>query len=122
MPKLTFILEDGQEIIVPLADRITIGSTEENDVFVDDERISRQHAELLMNADGSVQVFDLKSTAGTFVNRQRIVSHTLLHGDQLAFGPLKAVLDLELPPAPSAKTCRVPVSAFVPAAIPSEEL
>ena len=122
MPKLTFILEDGQEIIVPLTDRITIGSTDQNDVFVDDERVSRQHAELLMNADGSVQVFDLKSAAGTFVNGQRVLSHTLLHGDQLAFGPLKAVLDLELPPAPAAKTRRVPVSSPAPSAIPSEEL
>lgn len=122
MPKLTFILEDGQEIIVPLTDRITIGSTDQNDVFVDDERVSPQHAELLMNADGSVQVFDLKSAAGTFVNGQRVVSHTLLHGDQLAFGPLKAVVDLELPPAPAAKTRRVPVSSPAPSAIPSEEL
>lgn len=122
MPKLTFILEDGQEIIVPLTDRITIGSTDQNDVFVDDERVSRQHAELLMNADGSVQVFDLKSTAGTFVNGQRVVSHTLQHGDQLAFGPLKAVVDLDLPPAPAAKTRRVPVSSPAPSAIPSEEL
>ncbi len=122
MPKLTFILEDGQEIIVPLAERITIGSTDQNDVFVEDERVSPQHAELLMNADGSVQVFDLKSAAGTFVNGHRVVSHTLLHGDQLAFGPLKAVLDLELPPAPATKTRRVPVSAPAPSAIPSEEL
>lgn len=122
MPKLTFILEDGQEIIVPLTDRITIGSTDQNDVFVDDERVSRQHAELLMNADGSVQVFDLKSTAGTFVNGQRVVSHTLQHDDQLAFGPLKAVVDLDLPPAPAAKTRRVPVSSPAPSAIPSEEL
>jgi pSer/pThr/pTyr-binding forkhead associated (FHA) protein len=126
MAKLTFILEDGQDIIVPFTDRITIGSTEQNDVFVDDERVSRQHAELLMNADGSVQVFDLQSTAGTFVNGKRVASHTLLHGDKLAFGPLQAVLDLELPPAPApvAETRRVPVSAPAPApaAIPSEEL
>ena len=122
MPKLTFILEDGQEIIVPLAERITIGNTEQNDVFVEDERVSPHHAELLLNADGSVQLFDLKSTAGTFVNGHRVVSHTLLHGDQLAFGPLKAVLDLELPSAPAAKTRRVPVSAPTPSAIPSEEL
>lgn len=126
MAKLTFILEDGQDIIVPLTDRVTIGSTEQNDVFVEDERVSPQHAELLLNADGSVQVFDLKSTAGTFVNGQRVLSHTLLHGDKLAFGPLLAVLDLELPPAPApaAKTRRVPVGAPAPepSAIPNEDL
>jgi pSer/pThr/pTyr-binding forkhead associated (FHA) protein len=95
MAKLTFLLEDGQEVIVPLSDRITIGRDETNDVVVDDERISGHHAELLQNTDGSIQIFDLKSTAGTFVNDQSVLTHTLLHGDRLAFGPLKAVLDLE---------------------------
>ena len=124
MPKLTFILEDGQEIIVPLAERITIGNTEQNDVCVEDERVSPQHSELLLNADGSVQVFDLQSAAGTFVNGHRVVSQRLLHGDRLSFGPLQAVLDLEPPPppAPAAKTSRFPVSAPEPAAIPNEDI
>ncbi len=95
MAKLTFILEDGQEVVVPLTERITVGRAEDNDVVIDDERISSHHAELLINADGSVQVFDLQSTAGTTVNDVSIVSHTLLHSDRLAFGPLRAVLDLE---------------------------
>ncbi|MDZ4403014.1 FHA domain-containing protein [Prosthecobacter sp.] len=95
MAKLTFVLEDGQEVVVPLTERITIGRAEDNDVVVDDERISMQHAELLQNADGSIQVFDLKSGAGTFVNGERKLSCTLLHGDNLAFGPLTARLDLE---------------------------
>jgi len=95
MAKLTFVLEDGQEVVVPLTERITIGRAEDNDVVVDDERISLQHAELLLNADGSVQVFDLKSDSGTFVNDERQVSCTLLQGDRLAFGPLSAILDLE---------------------------
>ncbi|MFM7606150.1 MAG: FHA domain-containing protein [Prosthecobacter sp.] len=124
MPKLIFIFEDGQEITVPLADRITIGNTEQNDVFVDDERISQLHAELLLNADGSVQVFDLNSLTGTFVNGQRVVSHTLLDGDKLAFGPLHAVLDLELPsqPATQAETRCVPGSLPPPAENEPEQL
>ena len=95
MAKLTFVLEDGQEVVVPLTEHITIGRAEDNDVVVDDERISLQHAELLLNADGSIQVFDLKSDSGTFVNGERQLSCTLLQGDRLAFGPLSAVLDLE---------------------------
>jgi hypothetical protein len=42
-----------------------------NDVVGDDERISKHHAELVRNADGSIQVFDFGSTAGTFVNGKR---------------------------------------------------
>jgi pSer/pThr/pTyr-binding forkhead associated (FHA) protein len=95
MAKLTFVLEDGQEIVVPLAERITLGRADDNDVVVDDERISKRHAELVRNADGSVQVFDSNSTAGTFVNGDRVTTLTVRHGDKLAFGPLEAVLDLE---------------------------
>ena len=99
MAKLTFVLEDGQEVVVPLTERITIGRADDNDVVVDDERIALQHAELLQNADGSIQVFDLKSDTGTFVNGERQMSCTLLDGDKLSFGPLIALLDLELPDA-----------------------
>jgi chromosome segregation ATPase len=94
MAKLTFVLDDGQEIVVPLADHMTVGRWEDNDVVVDDERISKHHAELVHNADGSIQLFDSNSTAGTFVNGERVRSRTILHGDTLAFGPLTAVLDL----------------------------
>lgn len=95
MAKLTFVLEDGQEIVVPLAEHVTLGRAEDSDVVVDDDRISKRHAELVRNADGSIQVFDLNSTAGTFVNGERVRSHTIQHGDKLSFGPLTAVLDLD---------------------------
>lgn len=101
MAKLTFVLEDGQEVVVPLTERVTIGRAEDCDVVVDDERISAQHAELLQNADGSIQVFDLNSGSGTFVNGARQKSCTLLHGDQLAFGPLSGRLDMEDMGAPA---------------------
>ncbi|MBL9133532.1 MAG: FHA domain-containing protein, partial [Verrucomicrobiaceae bacterium] len=77
MPKITFVLEDGQEIVVPLTDRVTVGSAEDNDVLVDDERVSAHHAELLLNADGSVQLLVLKSANGSIVNGVRVLSHTL---------------------------------------------
>jgi len=94
MAQLTFVLDNGQEILVPLAEHMTIGRWEDNDVVVDDERVSKHHAELVRNADGSIQLFDSNSTAGTFVNGERVRSQTLNHGDKLAFGPLTAVLDL----------------------------
>ena len=95
MAKLTFVLDDGQEILVPMVEHLTIGRWEDNDVVVDDERVSKHHAELVRNADGSIQLFDSNSTAGTFVNGERVSSRTILHGDKLAFGPLTAMLDLD---------------------------
>ncbi|OYW70300.1 MAG: hypothetical protein B7Z37_31150 [Verrucomicrobia bacterium 12-59-8] len=117
MAKLTFVLEDGQEVVVPLKEHITIGRGEDNDIVVDDERISSHHAEIVQNADGSLQVFDLKSTAGTFVNGESQLSCTLLHGDTIAFGPLVGILDLEdAASAPDAQT--PPPAAAEPAPSP----
>ncbi len=97
MAKLTFALEDGQEVVTSLADRLTIGRGEGNDVVVNDEGLSKEHAELRQNPDGSYEVLDLDSATGTFVNGQRVQSRILSQGDRLAFGPLTAVLDLEKP-------------------------
>ncbi len=94
MVSITFALEDGQEVIVPLTDRLTLGRGEDNDVVVNDERLSPRHAEILPHPCGSFEVRDLGSTTGTFVNDQRVESCRLLQGDRLAFGPLTAVLDL----------------------------
>jgi|UniRef100_UPI0037834AE4 hypothetical protein len=94
MAKLTFVLEDGQEE-VPLADRLSLGRAEDNDVVVDDERLSDHHAEVICHADGRVEVRDLCSTTGTLVNDVRVESRILRQGDRLSFGPLTAVLDLE---------------------------
>jgi len=94
MANLTFVLDDGQEIVVPLTEHVTLGRGEDNDVVVDDDRVSKRHAELVHNADGSIQLFDSNSTTGTFVNGERVRSRTIRHGDRLAFGPLAAVLDL----------------------------
>lgn len=117
MAKITFVLEDGQEVVVPLKEHITIGRAEGNDILVDDERISMHHAEIVQNADGSLQVFDLKSSSGTFVNGERQLSCTLLHGDTIAFGPLVGKLDMEDPATqspptePAAPVAKPPASA-----------
>lgn len=120
MAKLTFVLEDGQEVVVPLKEHITIGRDEDNDIVVDDERISLHHAEIVQNADGSLQVFDLKSTAGTFVNGEQQLSCTLLHGDTIAFGPLVGTLDLEDPAnSPPSSVVASPAPASEPPAAAS---
>lgn len=96
MAKLTFVLE-GQEVVVPLVDAVTLslGRGDDNDVVVDDDRVSTHHAALERNADGRIEVRDLNSTAGTFVNGERVQSRCIAHGDTLAFGPLTALFDLE---------------------------
>lgn len=97
MAKLTFVLEQGEEVVVPLVDAaaLTLGRGDDNDVVVDDARVSAHHAALERHADGSLEVRDLNSSAGTFVNGERVQSRCIHDGDTVAFGPLTAVVDLE---------------------------
>ena len=52
-------------------DEITIGATEDNDLQVADETVSRQHCRIFLEGD-HFMIRDLDSTNGTFVNRVRI--------------------------------------------------
>ncbi len=102
MPKLTFVLEDGQDVVVPVGERVSLGRDDGNDVVVDDQRISARHAELVRGAEGSYEVRDLDSKAGTFVNGDRVEKRKPVgNGDKIAFGPLIAVFDLEEPAPPA---------------------
>lgn len=76
--------DDGTQRIDALADsRITIGRDASNDVRINDEQVSRVHAEL--ERIGSVWIVsDLGlSTNGTFVNGKRLASRTRLEDRDL---------------------------------------
>lgn len=97
MAKLTFVLEDGQDVVVPVSERVSLGRDDGNHVVVDDQRISARHAELLCDAKGRYEVVDLDSMAGTFVNGERVEKRRpIVDGDKIAFGPLIAVFDQEI--------------------------
>jgi len=125
MAKLIFKLDDGQEIVVALSEKITIGRVEGNDVVVDDRRISSKHAVITRSAEGQFEVEDLGSKGGTFLNGSRIKKSLVNDGDEIGFGPLhgRLILDSEdkattkplslpAPPAaavPSKKTAPIPL-------------
>ena len=46
--------------------RLSIGRGSGNDIVVDHASVSRKHAELLRNEDGSFDIFDHQSSVGTF--------------------------------------------------------
>ena len=51
---------------------ITIGRSSDNNVVVNDEKVSRHHLQIVEDDNGNHFVVDLQSTNGTFVNGQRI--------------------------------------------------
>lgn len=51
---------------------ITVGRAEENNVVVNDKKVSARHLLLSQDAEGKFRVKDLGSTNGTFVNGEKI--------------------------------------------------
>ena len=67
-------------------DTVTIGRDITNDIVINDPEVSRHHARLVRTAAGYT-LEDLRSTNGTFVNRQRISTpHPLSNGDLVGMG------------------------------------
>jgi pSer/pThr/pTyr-binding forkhead associated (FHA) protein len=88
-------LEDRSAKIPLEPEMISIGSTSDCNIVIDDPAVSRRHA--IFRKMGSFWlVQDLGSTNGTWVNGRRIDRSTRLNaGDQIAFGRARFVLRSE---------------------------
>jgi len=74
---MSFELREGSTLLV--------GRAASSDIPIFDPTISRRHAKLCSSAEG-VQVSDLGSINGTFVNGERVDNATVVVGDELVFG------------------------------------
>jgi hypothetical protein len=85
----------GEGRRVPLTgEPITIGRDPENDLVLDDRRVSRRHAEIRLRL-GRYTLYDLQSTNGTFVNGRRVAEIVLSDGDRIAIGGSELVISTE---------------------------
>lgn len=71
-----------------------IGAGEDNDVVIDDPKVSRAHVELERVEEG-VLLRDMGSTNGTFYLGQRITSAILAVGARFQIGPVTVALDVD---------------------------
>jgi adenylate cyclase len=74
-----------QTIELPAGRAVLVGRAATSDVPIYDPTISRRHAELALAPNG-VQVRDLGSSNGTFLNGSRITEATGVDGDVVTFG------------------------------------
>jgi FHA domain-containing protein len=87
--RVLVFLDADQPIKYPLYKEImTIGRSEDADIQVNGDFVSRVHARLLSSQDGVV-VEDVASKNGIKVNAKLIERHQLRHGDVLAVGRLR---------------------------------
>ncbi|MEE4194109.1 MAG: protein kinase [Anaerolineae bacterium] len=71
----------------PLDDKVTMGRSQSNAIWVNNTNASRRHACIEPTRDGGIQITDLGSTNGTWVNGRRIGEPVMLQpGDQVVVG------------------------------------
>jgi adenylate cyclase len=98
VPKLV-VKQGGQtRDIVLTKENFSIGRTPENDLEVRDSLISRRHSSIIRRGDRYV-VYDLGSSNGTFVNRERVEMKPLDHGDVIRVGDTEILFHDESRPA-----------------------
>ena len=80
---------NSEEIRYPIMPGgISLGTSPENDVQLEDAFVSYRHAKITESATGCV-LKDLDSSNGTWVNQKRVKWQILRDGDLVDFGPLR---------------------------------
>lgn len=92
-PKLTIAMPDGSSLVVEIAGQMSIGRLETNDIVIPQDNVSSQHARLICHPGGIVELIDLNSTCGTFVNDKPIEQKSLGGGEKLRFGVVEAMFE-----------------------------
>ena len=82
-PEKTFRILPGNER--------TIGRATGADFIIDAALVSRVHCRVTALAGGELEITDLESTNGTYVNGERIDSARLASGDRLQVGRVEFV-------------------------------
>jgi pSer/pThr/pTyr-binding forkhead associated (FHA) protein len=97
IPEDAFVIVDGIKVIPLTQPLIRIGRRLENNLVLDDPRVSRTHAELRA-INGRYVLFDLDSTGGTFVNGLKITQSVVYPGDVISLGGVNLVYGQKNPP------------------------
>ncbi|MFT4547542.1 MAG: pSer/pThr/pTyr-binding forkhead associated (FHA) protein [Verrucomicrobiales bacterium] len=91
MATLTISTSEGEVSYDLTTPHLTLGRAADNSIVIDDESISGNHAEIVMNDAGDYEVTDLGSTNGVKIGGARIDGPTLLeHGSSVMFGHVQA--------------------------------
>jgi len=96
-PQNAFLIVDGVKVFPLMHTVVNIGRRLDNQLVIDDPRISRNHAQL-RSIKGRFVIFDLNSTGGTFVNAQRTSQSVLYPGDVISLAGVPLVFGQDNPP------------------------
>jgi hypothetical protein len=96
-PRNAFLIVDGVKVFPLKQSVVNIGRRLDNQLVIDDPRVSRNHAQLRA-IKGRFVIFDLNSTGGTFVNGQRTSQSVMYPGDVVSLAGVPLVYGQDNPP------------------------
>ena len=101
----SFLILDGRRHVPLVKPVVTLGRALDNDVVLDDPRVSRHHAQLRVR-QGRYVLYDTGSSGGTFVNQLPISEVVLSAGDVISLAGAQIIFgeDTPTPPPPEIKT------------------
>jgi pSer/pThr/pTyr-binding forkhead associated (FHA) protein len=97
IPENAFLIIEGVKVHPLNEPVVNIGRRLENQLVIDDPRVSRNHAQLRA-IKGRFVLFDLNSTGGTFVNGQRTSQTVLYPGDVISLAGVALIFGQDNPP------------------------
>jgi len=97
IPENAFLIVEGVKVFPLIEAVVNIGRRLDNQLVIDDPRVSRNHAQL-RSIKGRFVVFDLNSTGGTFVNGQRTSQSVLYPGDVISLAGVALIFGQDNPP------------------------
>ena len=89
-----FLIINGIQVFALDKAVTNIGRRSNNHLVIDDPRISRQHAQIRASR-GRFEIFDLNSTGGVFINKQRVTQSVLRAGDVISLAGIPLIFGQE---------------------------
>ena len=112
-PAGAFLVVEGRRHFPLSTALIKIGRRLDNDLVIDDPRVSRQHLRLLASR-GKYILHDLNSTAGTYVNGIKVQDHSLQPGDVINVAKVELIYGEDTGGPPEVTPPYKPVPAAEP--------
>jgi len=99
LPKNAYLVLQGTRVIPLNQPLIKIGRQLDNNIILEDPRVSRSHAQIKLVND-RFMIFDMNSTGGTFVNGRSINQSLLYPGDVVSLAGVVFIFSQEMSPRP----------------------
>jgi len=96
LPTCPFLILEGQRHLALTHAAVSLGRSLDNEIIVDDARVSRHHAQLRRRYDRYV-IYDLGSTGGTTVNGYPVQECVLEAGDVISLAGVEIIYGEDTP-------------------------